>query len=260
MYAVTGNKTYLMGTVVALIVIISLRVLSLSPGRRSRPPRRRRGSATSIMVVLGSGGHTAEMLQMLREINPSDYSHRRYLVSSGDELSAAKARDFEQTLRRKSLPRQAFGTHGEVGSTTTAAGGAGTGDTRSYSIVTVPRARMVHQPLISTPITALFCLFACLNVLKPSERGHTQFPNLILVNGPGTAVVVVLAAFLLRFFSYRGANQPGTLRVLYVESWARVKTLSLSGRLLLHVADRFIVQWDYLRDSIPGTEYRICVT
>lgn len=33
------------------------------------------------------------------------------------------------------------------------------------------------------------------------------------------------------------------LRTIYVESWARVTTFSLSGKLLLPFADRFLVQW-----------------
>lgn len=36
------------------------------------------------------------------------------------------------------------------------------------------------------------------------------------------------------------------LRTVFVESWARVRTISLSGKILLPFADRFLVQWPAL--------------
>jgi hypothetical protein len=42
-------------------------------------------------------------------------------------------------------------------------------------------------------------------------------------------------------FQLIGLHSP---RVIYVESWARVKSLSLSGKILKHIVDKFVVQWD----------------
>ena len=36
------------------------------------------------------------------------------------------------------------------------------------------------------------------------------------------------------------------MRTIFIESWARVKTLSLSGQILKPLVDRFIVQWPQL--------------
>lgn len=71
-------------------------------------------------------------------------------------------------------------------------------------------------------------------------------PDIILTNGPGTGVIVVLTSLFLRFFDFRGMG-PARTRVVYVESLARVRGLSLSGRLLKKVADRFLVQWEELQ-------------
>jgi beta-1,4-N-acetylglucosaminyltransferase len=62
-------------------------------------------------------------------------------------------------------------------------------------------------------------------------------------------VIVVLAALILRFFDIRRANSRGKMRTIYMESWARVTTLSLSGKLLLYVlkVDRVLVQWEQLK-------------
>jgi beta-1,4-N-acetylglucosaminyltransferase len=43
--------------------------------------------------------------------------------------------------------------------------------------------------------------------------------------------------------------------LIYVESLARVKSLSLSGKLLLRVVDRFVVQWPELTALHPKIEY-----
>jgi beta-1,4-N-acetylglucosaminyltransferase len=42
---------------------------------------------------------------------------------------------------------------------------------------------------------------------------------------------------------------------VYVESFARVKTLSLSGKLLYPFVDRFIVQWPGLKEKWTRAEY-----
>ena len=95
--------------------------------------------------------------------------------------------------------------------------------------------------------------------------------DLILTNGPGTGVCVVLAAIFL--FSCLGLSGPqtrkngtgnvkdppyhdsGRMRTIYVESWARVKTLSLSGTILLPLVDRFLVQWPKAVDAGSRAEY-----
>lgn len=50
------------------------------------------------------------------------------------------------------------------------------------------------------------------------------------------------------------------VKIVYVESIARVETLSLSGKLLYLTADYFLVQWPQLQSKYPRTEYmgRLC--
>jgi beta-1,4-N-acetylglucosaminyltransferase len=49
-------------------------------------------------------------------------------------------------------------------------------------------------------------------------------------------------------------------KTVYVESVARTKRLSLSGRLAYGVAHRFVVQWPGVLDAYPLAEYngRLC--
>ena len=124
-----------------------------------------------------------------------------------------------------------------------------------YNIMTVPRARNIHQSLWTTTLSALACLKACLAILrghqKPiySRRTDTQhlaitYPDMIVSNGPATGAIMIFAAFLLRLFDLIGSTN-GKLQTVYVESWARVKTLSLSGKLLTAtgICDLFLSQW-----------------
>ncbi|KAJ5184675.1 hypothetical protein N7491_007456 [Penicillium cf. griseofulvum] len=230
-----------LGACILLVLLISLAISQNTIPSKCRP----RGSPTHLLVVLGSGGHTAEMLYMLERMkfDPHIYTYRTYLVSSGDNFSADKAKEFEAQHVRNSQSH----TH-----------------SNNYTIVTVPRARRVHQSYLTAPFSTLQCFWACLNVLRglhqdqklPKEYS-SPYPDLILTNGPATAVCVVAGAKLIRFFlssakiaalclSLRPvsaiASAP-TLRTIYVESWARVSSLSTSGVLLLPLVDRFLVQW-----------------
>ncbi|ELR02072.1 hypothetical protein GMDG_05233 [Pseudogymnoascus destructans 20631-21] len=214
------------------------RILAILPSRR--PPAPPRTSPSHILIVLGSGGHTAEMLSMIRYLSLERYIYRTYLVSSGDAFSTLKAIDFERGL---------------TGVETTTADEKNTEVVRGegFEILTVPRARRIHQPLYTAPLTSLLCLLSCLRFLSPTHPRpklgpyHPTAPDLILTNGPATGVLVLIAAFVLRFFGVLNAQKGA--RCVYVESWARVGGLSLSGRIVegLGLAERFLVQWEQKR-------------
>lgn len=87
-----------------------------------------------------------------------------------------------------------------------------------------------------------------------AKEQNYKYPDLIMANGPGTAVLVILASLILRFFACKGTH--GKMRSIYIESWARVRKLSLSGRILrtTGMVNRFIVQWEGLAQI--GAEFR----
>ena len=43
--------------------------------------------------------------------------------------------------------------------------------------------------------------------------------------------------------------------IVYVESFARVKSLSMSGHIMYHLADKFVVQWEGLCARYPRAVY-----
>lgn len=76
--------------------------------------------------------------------------------------------------------------------------------------------------------------------------------DVLLINGPGTAVVLVAVAWIRRVSHPISLGESQTdgqffglrwTKIIYVESFARTSSLSLSGRLLRSSVDVFVVQW-----------------
>ena len=44
-------------------------------------------------------------------------------------------------------------------------------------------------------------------------------------------------------------------KLVFIESFAKVTTPTLTGRLLYHFADRFYIQWPQLREHYPQAVY-----
>ena len=287
-YSRDASRSYLVPLIIVFLsILISLSILTLTrlltilvrPKATSLGPTRPLASSrhpTHLLIVLGSGGHTAEMLNMLRclPLLPLKFTYRTYVMSSSDGFSALKAREFEMEIAGHQADPAKIQGAGEV---LHAIRG-------SYDIVAVRRARRVHQSLFSTLWTASLCVWDCIRVIMgrnphrtgvpPHRSSNIQnpgYPDLILTNGPGTGVCVVLASLILLFFGFSGPassisgenvkeepdkllrwQQSGQMRTIFIESWARVKSLSLSGKILLPFVDRFLVQWPALEGKGGG--------
>jgi beta-1,4-N-acetylglucosaminyltransferase len=112
-----------------------------------------------------------------------------------------------------------------------------------WCVEKIPRSREVRESVLSSLVHTLQAtLFAVPLVLR-------HLPDVVLVNGPGTCVCVCLCAYLPRILGIKH------IKVVYVESVCRVRTLSLSGKLLYPFCDLFVVQWESLRDKYPRAVY-----
>ena len=183
------------------------------------------------MVVLGSGGHTSEMLAML------------LLLSEGQEKEEQEAESSTEPLYwRKNLVFVLAST-----------------DTTSYDrlllqlqkqrhengpppliqVHKIPRAREVGQSYLSSVGTTLYAFLHSFRVFL-QER-----PQLLICNGPGTCLPLCFVAFLCRFCALTRTQ------IVFVESYCRVHTLSLTGKLLYPLVDLFCVHWPYLQQHYP---------
>ncbi len=89
------------------------------------------------------------------------------------------------------------------------------------------------------PITLLVSFFSILRIFL-RHRPHMIF---------STGSEIALPAFLLGKFLF-GA------KVVYVECFTRIKTLSLTGKIVYGFSDRFLVQWPELAARYDRALYR----
>ncbi|RIB19383.1 Glycosyltransferase Family 1 protein [Gigaspora rosea] len=212
---------FLLLCVVILFILFIIRLYQILPNRQSRLISKatihKKSHPFKTCIVLGSGGHTMEMIQLLREVDfNSLYRPRIYVVAQGDHLSSDKIKTFES---RK-------------------------GGKETFLIKVIPRSRNVGQSWLSTPLSVLNSLLACIKIIL------FDLPDLIICNGPGSCIPVCVISYIPRILGIKW------IKLIYIESFARVHTLSLSGKLLLKFVDRFIVQWPYLEQKYPQAEYK----
>lgn len=118
-------------------------------------------------------------------------------------------------------------------------------------VYTLPRAREVHQSYTSSIFTTLYSTYKTIQLLWKIR------PQLILTNGPGTCVPIIYCAFFLRCldsFVHFTSLRTRMFRTIFIESVCRVKTLSLSGKLVYYFVDSFVVHWPSLMEGYDMVE------
>ncbi|XP_023552178.1 UDP-N-acetylglucosamine transferase subunit ALG14-like [Cucurbita pepo subsp. pepo] len=216
-------------TIAAIILSISLilsRVLYVIYWS-GRPVRNKCLKPVSTLIVLGSGGHTAEMLNVLSELQKDLFAPRFYIAAATDNMSLQKARTYENQLADK--------TGAEVD--------------KIAQFMQIYRSREVGQSYFTSVWTTLIATLHALWLMLKLR------PQVILCNGPGTCIPLCVIAFIFKVLGIRWSS------IFYVESIARVKRLSLSGLILykLYMADQFFVQWPQLQRLYPRARYVGCL-
>lgn len=180
------------------------------------------------MVLFGSGGHSSEMLMLIRNANfPSKLSNDEInkiicVISEDDSLIEDKIRQEFPAIQHQSS---------------------------KLDIIRLKRARRVGQSYLSAIWTTLVGLLNSISIAFYHE------PQICLTNGPAISVTVSLA---IRFLQALTLGRRFDCEIIYVESFCRTRTLSLSGKLIYHLrlANQFMVQWPALRDRYPRALYK----
>ncbi|KAK9237556.1 oligosaccharide biosynthesis protein Alg14 like-domain-containing protein [Lipomyces kononenkoae] len=211
--------------VLALLGIIVVLVFGLVKSYGVPPDKHPHGA--SAMFVLGSGGHTTELLGIVAQLDFSLYPIRTYVSFSGDTLSTVRALRLEKEKSSSSSSSSSSSAP------------------RKVVTLELPRARNVGQSYFTSIFTSLVCGFEAVFAVFRVR------PDIVVCNGPGSCVFICFAALLLR------ATRIKLTRLVYIESFARVNSLSLTGKILISVVDRFIVQWPSLAAQYKdkGVEY-----
>ncbi|CAH0492376.1 unnamed protein product [Peronospora farinosa] len=116
-----------------------------------------------VMAVLGSGGHTTELLKLIKRLNREVYTPITFVVAQTDKTSQMKT-ELDWKL------------------------------TAIDSFAIIPRSREVGQSWMSSVWTTLQSLQSCLYLVYKCR------PQLVLCNGPGTCIPICAAVVLFRVF------------------------------------------------------------
>lgn len=171
------------------------------------------------LIVLGSGGHTTEILMMTKNLNPSYYSPIIYCKASTDTTSVDRVKE-QQPIRKN-----------HADNTTT----------NSNTIYNIPRSREVGQSFLSSIYTTIYAILISFHTIYKIQ------PNILICNGPGTCIPLIIVVLFYRILFFWDCP------IIFIESYCRVTTLSLTGKILyyLQLTDLFIVHWNELHMRYP---------
>jgi len=154
----------------------------------------------TIMVVLGRGGHTNQMLNLVDKLG-NKYNYE-YVIGANDRFS-------EKNI---SIPGRVF---------------------RVYN----PREMNDKSKLV-----------VFLKLIKTSLQSIKMFfkskAKTIIACGPGLAIPVCVLGKIL-FWK----------KLIFIESWSRVYSKSLSGKFLYPISDRSFIQWESQKKNYPKAIY-----
>ncbi|KAH0574504.1 UDP-N-acetylglucosamine transferase subunit ALG14 [Spironucleus salmonicida] len=149
------------------------------------------------MVVLGSGGHTREMLEILSHVKPKNMI---FLLAETDR--------FSETVFLKQYPAGHF--------------------------IKIPRAREVGQSYFSSIFSTIQAILGVAGVV-----GYYR-PALLITNGPGTALPVILVC------KYYTIMRKFTTKIIFFESYCRIYRKSTCGKLAGLFVNRYVSDWKQL--------------
>lgn len=163
-----------------------------------------RKTGKSLMIVLGSGGHTTEILRVVKSW-------------PGPVCGVCADSDFHS----KDKFQSSF-----VG-----------------PVYIIPRSRHVGQSYFTSIFTTLYSFIPAFWIVFKTG------PNIIITNGPGTAVPLCYSAYIYKLLTLSNT------KIVFVESFCRTKTLSLAGKIIYPISSEFYVQWESLSYKYPKVKY-----
>lgn len=189
---------------------------------KTTPPKK-------VIVFLGSGGHTGEMLKILhtykKTINKSEIC-----ILCSEENSLARFKNQFPDLK----------------------------NVRFYMI---GKAREVGSGKISS-VKSIIHTFVTIFKILIKNKDYFIFNHestLMLLNGPGSCVLLSMIFQLIKIITFIDYNK---FKIVYIESLARCNNLSMTGVLLyyLNLSDEFLVQWPEMLETYPyAKSYSILV-
>jgi beta-1,4-N-acetylglucosaminyltransferase len=207
---------------ISLIIVLSFLQIR-KKWREELTKRTKRTKPSRTLAVLGSGGHTSEMLRLLSSLNQQNFEPLYYVVASTDTTSINRFEKFceqDDTGSQFDKPRLK--------------------PPRDDHIYNIPRAREVGQSYITSVFTTILSILSSAHIILKVK------PDILIINGPGTCIPIALWTYIGRSLGICEG------KIVFCESFCRVNSISLTGKLLikLNVVDLFLIHWQELMDNI----------
>ena len=161
----------------------------------------------TLMVILGSGGHTWEMINVLSKLNYQNYLPI-YIIGFSDSHSLNDIINFEKKYNREYF----------------------------YERIVRPRENYQNIYSLDILINSFRCFFSSFKLMCQYK------PDYILANGPSICVPIILCGWFLKKLGYLNT------KLIYIESAARVNSLSISCKIIKNFVDDIFGFWKHLCD------------
>lgn len=186
----------------------------------------------TIMVILGSGGHTGEILMMLKKLDLDKFNKIFFVSSHNDTNSEKKAKEtlnFDEKEQKHVQFLKIYRSRNVGQSYITSVFTTILSLIHSFYILITTRPNLVNYLMINLFIFPIQFFFNQNTFLK------------IVTNGPGVSVPICYIGFI-----YKKLQIIYDFKILFIESYCRTKSISLTGKLIEPIADKFIVMWKCL--------------
>ncbi|KAF5153350.1 Oligosaccharide biosynthesis protein Alg14 like family protein [Theileria parva strain Muguga] len=196
-------------------------------GRYARV-RKKEKSKHKIIMVLGPGGHTREMVEIFSLLDHEKYDFE-FVHSKYDRISPKVFLNFFVSILNR-----------------------GSEDVDATLDEETVKRRFFHSitfPSNKSLLRLFFAIFFLPCTLKSIAILYKVNPDIVITNGPALSVPFCLSVKLLNVLLFRNS------KVVYVESLTRVKTISDSGRVLYNFVDGFLVLWPFLKSKYKKFNY-----
>lgn len=167
----TIHPTHFQLSMLILIILRAVYVFAnIHRSRRRQQPRTKRKFYPRVkpartLVVLGSGGHTSEMLGIIQQLNRDRYKPLTYIVASTDSTSERRCQHSCDDIKPDSVYR-------------------------------IPRSREVGQSYFTSIFTTLWSIASVFGLVFKTR------PDVLICNGPGTCIPVAVSVLFLRILGW----------------------------------------------------------
>ena len=110
----------------------------------------------------------------------------------------------------------------------------------------VRRTNEVKQSKITSIVTTLLAIVKVFFLIIKSLLGTSH----LISNGPGICVPFFYLFWVLNLLKITQA------KLIFIESWCRISSISVTGKIVARVADEFLVHWENQQNIVQGAKYR----